>query len=68
MSSPEDIAGPIILWVDNGCEGWSPSSFPTIKAALEMPRYTSNFKITRAIEYDAIEINLVKWSEIHDPA
>jgi hypothetical protein len=52
MSAPEDIAGPYILWLDYGCEGWQPRSYPSIRAALEAKRYVSRYILTRTVAYD----------------
>ena len=55
MSTPEDTAGPYIVWVNNGCEGWSPRSFSTLKDALIGERYTTTFVVTKAIDFDVVE-------------
>lgn len=56
MSKQDNITcGPIILWQDYGCEGWKPTSFDTIKEALEYNKYQSNWKITRTVSFDVIE-------------
>lgn len=34
MTTPEDVAGPIIVWKYNGYEGWGPTSYPTLLDAL----------------------------------
>jgi hypothetical protein len=34
MREPSDVAGPIIVWRDYGCEGWQPTSYPTLAEAL----------------------------------
>lgn len=48
-------AGPVIVWLDYGSEGWVPESFPTLKAALEAQRYSHDFVITRKAEYDVVD-------------
>lgn len=50
-----DAEGPIILWIDYGCEGWKPQSFDTIKEVLETPKYGNTFRITRRTSYEIIE-------------
>ncbi|MCA6108125.1 hypothetical protein [Bradyrhizobium cenepequi] len=35
MSAEQDIAGPIIVWTDNGCEGWAPRSFASLLDAIK---------------------------------
>lgn len=57
MSRPEDIAGPIIRWDDFGYGGWKPTSFATIKDALESERYSNGFCITKAMRYDVVEVD-----------
>lgn len=47
---PSDVAGPIILWVNYGVEGWQPKSFRSIIEALMSERYTSEFVITASID------------------
>lgn len=54
--SSQDVAGPYIVWIDYGCEGWLPTSYPTLKEALLADKYGSKFVVTRgAIDFDAIE-------------
>jgi len=57
MSSPEDIKGPYIVWENNGCEGWQPTSFRTVLQALEKQKYSSEWVITKAISYEVKEID-----------
>jgi hypothetical protein len=51
MTTPEDLAGPYILWLDYGTEGWQPRSYPSIRAALEAERYQSRYILTRTVSY-----------------
>lgn len=52
-----DTTGPVIVWVNYGCEGWAPTSYPTLKAALLGQRYGSDFVLTRLVEFDVCEAN-----------
>ena len=54
QSDDKDIVGPIILWVDNGCEGWQPRSYNSIDEALKAGKYSS-WIITKRVEWRAIE-------------
>jgi hypothetical protein len=47
--------GPFIRWLDYGVEGWSPDSFPTLRAAIDADSYGRPIIITRRVEYDVIE-------------
>lgn len=53
-STNKNIIGPYILWQNYGCEGWKPTSFNSIKEALEGEKY-SEFTITKAIDYEVKE-------------
>ena len=55
MSTIEDAKGPYIVWINNGCEGWQPTSYLTIKEALEGHRYSPEYVITKKCEYRVIE-------------
>jgi hypothetical protein len=55
MSTNYSVEGPIIVWEDLGCEGWSPTSFPTIKAALQATHYASGWIITKTVQYTVVE-------------
>ena len=48
--------GPYIVWEDYGYEGWQPRSFPTLKAAVKDDRFSSDFVITKRVEFDVKEI------------
>ena len=56
MSTIEDAKGPYIVWVNNGYEGWQPTSFNTLKEALESHKYTYEYVIAKKCEYEIIEI------------
>jgi hypothetical protein len=47
--------GPFIVWQDYGYEGWAPTSYATLKEALEAHRYQSEFVITKRVEFDVVE-------------
>lgn len=51
----KEAEGPIIVWENLGYEGWHPKSFVTIKEALLATRYSSEFVLTRLIEFDVLE-------------
>lgn len=51
----DPACGPYILWLDYGCEGWKPESFPTLKQALSANRYSSNFVVTKLLDFDVVE-------------
>ena len=55
MSTMKDAEGPFILWINNGYEGWSPTSYPTLKEALMGERYNSEWVVTRLIEFEVVE-------------
>jgi len=55
MPRRDDANGPIILWLDYGCEGWKPTSFDTVKEALEADRYSADFRVTRLVDYQVYE-------------
>ena len=51
-----DVVGPIIRWLDYGAyEGWHPTSFPSVRAALEADRYDMSYVITRQVAYEITE-------------
>jgi hypothetical protein len=54
MTKTQRAAGPYIVWEDGGCEGWSPTSYPTLKAALEGRKY-SDWIVTRLVAYEVVE-------------
>jgi len=56
MSTMEDAKGPFIVWVNNGCEGWQPTSFNSILEALESHKYSIEWVITKRISYEVKEI------------
>ena len=44
------VQGPYIVWENNG-EGWSPNSYETLKEAVLAHKYTSQWVITRPIDF-----------------
>ena len=50
-----DANGPVIRWVNYGCEGWQPQSFDTVKQALEEDRFGAEMRITRPVVYEIQE-------------
>lgn len=57
MSQPEDVIGPVIVWEDNGCEGWSPRSYQNLKEALLAQKYSGQYVITKLIDFEVTEIS-----------
>lgn len=56
MSTDADIIkGPFILWMDYGCEGWQPTSFATLKEALEADKHSDAWLITKPVKYTVYE-------------
>ena len=55
MTERSGTDGPIILWLDYGCEGWKPTSYTSIREALEAQKYGSNYRITRLVTYEVKE-------------
>ena len=53
----EKPQGPYTLWLDYGYEGWKPTDFATLRAALEADKYSSNWHISRPATYSIIEIS-----------
>jgi hypothetical protein len=49
--------GPIVVWLNGGCEGWHPRSYATVKEALMDPERAGycEFVITRVVEFDVVE-------------
>lgn len=48
-----------IVWINYGCEGWSPTEFQTLKGAVDYAtknNYGSEFKITKQVEYEISEV------------
>jgi hypothetical protein len=50
-SGDEDTLGPFIVWCDYGYDGWGPTSYPTLEAALIGARggYSSSYVITKPV-------------------
>ena len=57
MSTLENAKGPYIVWENNYCEGWQPTSFNTILEALEKQKYSIEWLITKTISYEVKEID-----------
>ncbi len=55
MSEFIDAGGPYILWTAEGGH-WVPKSFNTIKEALEADRYTSQYILTKLVNYKVVEL------------
>lgn len=47
---------PIIIWVNYGVEGWKPKSYPSLRQALVDTRYSSDFVVTRLVQFDVVEV------------
>lgn len=48
--------GPFTVWLDGGYDGWSPTDYPTLRAALEAEKYSSNWVIMKVVDYTITEI------------
>ena len=48
--------GPYIVWQNHGYEGWEPSRFETLKAALESQKYATEWIITKDVQYEVTEM------------
>jgi hypothetical protein len=57
MSDDPAAQGPIIVWHDYGCEGWLPSSYPTLKAALLSWRPSREYVITKKLDFKVVEVS-----------
>jgi hypothetical protein len=57
MSDTVAVQGPIIVWHDYGCEGWHPSSYPTLKAALLDWRPTTEYVITKTLDFKVVYLS-----------
>lgn len=55
MFKPEDTKGPYIVWENYGYEGWKPTSFESITAALIYQRYNSEWILTKPVTYEVKE-------------
>lgn len=53
-STDKDIIGPYVVWVNNGYEGWRPTSYNTLKEALEGQKF-SEWCITKIVDFDVTE-------------
>ena len=50
------IDGPYILWQNYGYEGWQPKSFLTLEDALLAEKYSTEFIITKPVNFEAKEL------------
>lgn len=55
MSTIEDAKGPYVVWLNYGYEGWSPTSYNSLKEALEIEK-SYEYVITKKCEYEIREI------------
>lgn len=55
MSERYNADGPVVVWLDYGCEGWRPSSYDTVKEALLGERYGNRFVVTRVVKFEVKE-------------
>lgn len=55
MQPPKDTEGPYIVWENYGCEGWKPTSFHSIDAALIYHKYNSEWIITKNVAWEVKE-------------
>jgi hypothetical protein len=56
MSTLEDAKGPYVVWINNGCEGWQPTSFSSLYEALNSHKYSVEWVITKIVKYEIKEI------------
>lgn len=61
MSEDDDIKGPVILWLKHAYD-WSPTSFDTVREALEADNYGNPFIITKRVDYEVVEKPSLGWS------
>ncbi len=54
-SKETNVAGPYILWIDNGYKGWTPASFATLTEALQGATYGSPWVITKVVDFEVVE-------------
>jgi hypothetical protein len=45
-----------IVWVRNGCDGWSPTEYITLEEAIHHESYGSEKIITKEVRYEIKEI------------
>lgn len=60
MSSLEDVKGPFIVWENYGYEGWQPKSYNTLKEAVVAWKSTTEWRLTRVIEFNVTETSKIK--------
>lgn len=51
----DELAGPYIRWTCYGYDGWQPSSYPTLEAALTAERNGQKIIVTKRVEYEVVE-------------
>lgn len=51
-----DTAGPVIVWESYGAEGWQPTSYPDLTAALTAARYNTEFVVTHRAQFKVIDL------------
>ena len=44
-----------IVWVNYGCEGWSPSFYDTLEEAIKSASYERDRIITTEVKFDVVE-------------
>jgi hypothetical protein len=50
------VGGPVTLWLNYGCyEGWKPTEYPSVGAALLAEKYSNEFRITRDVAFETVE-------------
>lgn len=59
MSNPENIKGPYIVWENYGYDGWQPKSYPDLGTALTSQKYSSEWEITKKVEFEVKETGAV---------
>lgn len=59
VSSDEAVrqraAGPYVVWENYGCEGWQPTSYTTLEAALTAQKYNSTWVIQKSVAFEIVE-------------
>ena len=59
MFDPKDIKGPYIVWENYGYDGWQPKSYSDLAAALTAKRYSSEWEITKKVEFEVKETGAI---------
>jgi hypothetical protein len=55
MTGRYDANGPYVTWIDNGCEGWAPRSFDTLREAVIAETYGSDVVVTKVVQFETEE-------------